>query len=115
MASIEGTLTSTVGVQQTLSSFTAGEKASWILYLDASNMIQGDAVEITLSTQVTASGPLLTVLFDGFTFDDLGVDTTLVSIPIVVENGYGFSVAFEQTTGSSKDYSWRLADVPINS
>ncbi len=116
MASIEGTLTSTVGSEQTLAAFTGGEKASWTLYIDTANMADGDEIAITLSMQVISGGSESVVLYDTVSFSDISNnDTILVTIPVVLEEGYTFTASFEQLTGTSRDYNWRLADVPISS
>ena len=116
MASIEGTLTSSVGIGQTLAAFAAGEKASWTLYLDVSNMVSGDEIEINLSLQVISGAAEKVVLTDTISFGDIeNNDTVLVTIPVVLEESYTFTANFEQTLGVSKDFNWRLADVPISS
>ena len=114
--SVEGTITSTVGSPQTLAAFTASEKASWTLYFDAANMQTGDTIKLTIALQVISGGAERIVTTDTIAFEDImDNDSTLVTIPVVLEEGYTLSATLEQTLGSTRNYDWRLADVPFSS
>lgn len=100
-----GTLTSTVGTEQTLEDITSA--GYYMSTVDLTNMAAGDVVLLKLYKKVLSGGSL--VLVDQSTFN--GVQAAPCALSLTYESLYEIKFTLYQTAGSSRTFPWTVDQV----
>lgn len=97
-----GTQTATVGTEHTLATITAA--GSYVLHVDLSNLVNGDAVELICKTKVKSTSTarqLFRVIFS-----HAQADPNVQCVPVVSPHSVEFIL--KQVTGTSRDFDWSV-------
>lgn len=116
--SIQGTLLNSAytvggGEVDIVNTPIAPAKATYTYYVNAENMVLGDVINIRQYIQAIDADTPQVISQGIINFSDVENEPMITSFPVVVEKDQAVKVSFEQTSGTVKDWNWRIADVPV--
>lgn len=80
----------------------------YVFFVDLTNMLAADTVEIRVYTKIQAAGTLKQ--YDVATFSGVQASPGVQSIPVVGSSGVRFTI--KQTTGSARSLQWSVGRAP---
>lgn len=102
VAESEGTQTAVIGTEHTLAAPTTNKTR--VLKVNCRNMVNGDAVELYIKSQVISSDPL--TVQQVMTYANALGSPIIESIPISSDLGATFTL--KQTAGTGRAFSWKV-------
>ena len=100
-----GTQTATIGTEHTLTTQTGNK--FYMAYIDLTNMVSGDNVEIRVSVIIKSAGSHILYFIQTFN----GAQTNpLVFIP-TLPSDISWKLTIKQTAGTGRTYDWRVLEV----
>jgi len=103
-----GSQTAVINTEHSLT--TSALAGTYVLYLDKTNMVAGDSVEIRVKVKVIAGGAQKTLFV--WRYDDAQSADDLASVSIPISNSLtdASSVEFtlKQTDGTGRVFPWRV-------
>lgn len=103
-----GTLTSTVGTEQTLLDLATPTFLVYMAKIDLTNMISGDIVILNIYNKVLSGGNL--TLFFTQTYNGVQNPAGQPSVPLPADQEIKFTLY--QTAGSPRTYPWTVISLP---
>jgi hypothetical protein len=97
-----GTQTATIGTEHTLSTETTS--GTHVLWVDLSNMVAGDAVELRVKRKVLTAGTIRQTIVG--TYSGAQADGCSCSVPITAP--YGATFTLKQTAGTGRAFDWSV-------
>jgi hypothetical protein len=97
-----GTQTAVISTEHTLSTQTAA--GTYVLAVDATNMVDGDVLEVRAKVKVLTGGSALQYLLGSFA--NAQADPVKMSLP--VPSLYSITVTLKQVAGTGRNFDWNL-------
>ena len=105
-----GTQNANIGTEHTLETNT-GEK-SFMAYVNLTNLVAGDRVELRVKVKVLTGGALVTVIEDVIWGDDIaGGSMTKLWYSPPVPSLFQFRLTLKQTDGTGRSFEWQVLEI----
>ncbi len=104
----EGTQSATVPSDHTLA--TVDVAGNYLLYLDVSNMVLEDFLEVVINIEVLEADTVKLPVFRE-TYAHVQTDKVIASIPFTVATDTEANVVINQLEGTSRNFKWAIRDM----
>ena len=99
-----GTQVAVIGTEHGLASLT--QPRVYCFYVDTTNMISGDTLELRVKNKVLSGDGLTVVYFQAFSGAQSSDDITKVSVPLPADIQADFTL--KQTAGTGRSFKWKV-------
>lgn len=95
--------TTTDGTEQVLASGTS-TPGDYVFALDATNMVDGDTIELRVYTVLKSAGSYRQAYFASFS----NTQTDAAKVSICLPSVYGYKATLKRTAGTDRAYDWAV-------